>query len=470
MSFYNESPQGAVYPTPIVGMLGVLDDVYAHRPSVARDGDAIVLLGDDASGARRQRSACRDPRRRSPAVRRRSTSRPRSRFAACSPTHRSARMRTTCPKGVSVSRSRRCASAPGSARPSECVPRIRRGHCSASRRRARCSRANLTMSIGCLSARRRRAFPRQVIGVLGGADLVVDKSLRRVGRRSHACVRSTRSRPSWTDDEARRPVRRVHAAGVVVHVRRLTAGRGRRARGARRQGGRGDVCGRLSVQLRAAVRAGADNEARDRAATAHVRPASVETTTQPETGKPVSLSAWYIRNAKGDYACTEFEEVGVRCQVEADRRGDVREREARRVLRYAAQGERAFSSVRKAARPVRIAGQQGTCFEAVPVSASPGAGSPAPSRPTVSGTSSATPTTGSFSAAGGRPWTRAGQRIEAESFVEVTSLSRVVEPRELRLPGPSWILAIYRNKTARTPWTDCADQTRDLADASMTTP
>jgi phosphoribosylformylglycinamidine synthase len=49
VSFYNESPKGAVHPTPIVGMLGVLDDVYAHRPAVARDGEAIVLLGE--SGA-----------------------------------------------------------------------------------------------------------------------------------------------------------------------------------------------------------------------------------------------------------------------------------------------------------------------------------------------------------------------------------------------------------------------------------
>jgi phosphoribosylformylglycinamidine (FGAM) synthase-like enzyme len=45
VSFYNESPQGAVHPTVIVGMLGVLDDVYAHRPAVARPGDAIILLG-----------------------------------------------------------------------------------------------------------------------------------------------------------------------------------------------------------------------------------------------------------------------------------------------------------------------------------------------------------------------------------------------------------------------------------------
>jgi len=45
VSFYNESPQGAVHPTPIVGMLGVLDDAYAFRGPAARDGDVIVLLG-----------------------------------------------------------------------------------------------------------------------------------------------------------------------------------------------------------------------------------------------------------------------------------------------------------------------------------------------------------------------------------------------------------------------------------------
>jgi phosphoribosylformylglycinamidine synthase len=46
VSFYNESPQGAVHPTPIVGMLGVLDDAYAFRGPSARDGDTIVLLGE----------------------------------------------------------------------------------------------------------------------------------------------------------------------------------------------------------------------------------------------------------------------------------------------------------------------------------------------------------------------------------------------------------------------------------------
>jgi phosphoribosylformylglycinamidine synthase len=46
VSFYNESPHGAVHPTTVVGMLGVLDDAYAHRRQAAREGDVIVLFGE----------------------------------------------------------------------------------------------------------------------------------------------------------------------------------------------------------------------------------------------------------------------------------------------------------------------------------------------------------------------------------------------------------------------------------------
>jgi phosphoribosylformylglycinamidine synthase len=46
VSFYNESPEGAVHPTPVVGMLGALDNVYGHRPVAARAGDVVVLLGE----------------------------------------------------------------------------------------------------------------------------------------------------------------------------------------------------------------------------------------------------------------------------------------------------------------------------------------------------------------------------------------------------------------------------------------
>jgi phosphoribosylformylglycinamidine synthase subunit PurL len=46
VSLYNESPSGAIYPTPTVGMIGVLDDVERHLTMPFEEpGDAIVLLG-----------------------------------------------------------------------------------------------------------------------------------------------------------------------------------------------------------------------------------------------------------------------------------------------------------------------------------------------------------------------------------------------------------------------------------------
>ena len=46
VSLYNESPTGAIYPTPTIGMVGVIEDVAKHVQSGFRDPfDAIVLLG-----------------------------------------------------------------------------------------------------------------------------------------------------------------------------------------------------------------------------------------------------------------------------------------------------------------------------------------------------------------------------------------------------------------------------------------
>jgi len=46
VSFYNESPVASVYPTPVIGMLGILEEVRkACRASFASEDDAILLLG-----------------------------------------------------------------------------------------------------------------------------------------------------------------------------------------------------------------------------------------------------------------------------------------------------------------------------------------------------------------------------------------------------------------------------------------
>jgi phosphoribosylformylglycinamidine synthase len=47
VSFYNESPTGAVYPTPVIGMVGLIDDLaHVTRSSFQHDADTILLLGE----------------------------------------------------------------------------------------------------------------------------------------------------------------------------------------------------------------------------------------------------------------------------------------------------------------------------------------------------------------------------------------------------------------------------------------
>ncbi|HEY6750382.1 MAG TPA: phosphoribosylformylglycinamidine synthase subunit PurL [Rubrobacteraceae bacterium] len=47
VSLYNETGGGAVYPTPAVGMVGIFEDVSRRAtPSIEREGDVVVLVGD----------------------------------------------------------------------------------------------------------------------------------------------------------------------------------------------------------------------------------------------------------------------------------------------------------------------------------------------------------------------------------------------------------------------------------------
>jgi phosphoribosylformylglycinamidine synthase len=46
VSFYNETDGQAIYPTPVIGMVGVVDDVDHITPQAFRDaGDSVILLG-----------------------------------------------------------------------------------------------------------------------------------------------------------------------------------------------------------------------------------------------------------------------------------------------------------------------------------------------------------------------------------------------------------------------------------------
>lgn len=51
VSFYNETPDGAILPTPAIGMVGILDDVSKHvEMAFRRENDVILLLGAPCRG------------------------------------------------------------------------------------------------------------------------------------------------------------------------------------------------------------------------------------------------------------------------------------------------------------------------------------------------------------------------------------------------------------------------------------
>lgn len=50
VSFYNQSPEGAIFPTPTIGMIGLLEEVSQHCTQWFKDeGDRIVLLGPSSA-------------------------------------------------------------------------------------------------------------------------------------------------------------------------------------------------------------------------------------------------------------------------------------------------------------------------------------------------------------------------------------------------------------------------------------
>ena len=48
VSFYNETDGRAIYPTPVIGMVGVIEDVERITPqSFQKQGDQVILLGEN---------------------------------------------------------------------------------------------------------------------------------------------------------------------------------------------------------------------------------------------------------------------------------------------------------------------------------------------------------------------------------------------------------------------------------------
>ncbi|HKK45415.1 MAG TPA: phosphoribosylformylglycinamidine synthase subunit PurL, partial [Balneolaceae bacterium] len=52
VSFYNENPKGSVFPTPVIGMLGLIEDLENHRmtPGFKKEGDVIYYIGAPRKG------------------------------------------------------------------------------------------------------------------------------------------------------------------------------------------------------------------------------------------------------------------------------------------------------------------------------------------------------------------------------------------------------------------------------------
>lgn len=52
VSFYNENPNSAIFPSPIIGMLGLIEDVENHTttPGFKNDGDVVMYIGAQRKG------------------------------------------------------------------------------------------------------------------------------------------------------------------------------------------------------------------------------------------------------------------------------------------------------------------------------------------------------------------------------------------------------------------------------------
>lgn len=52
VSFYNENPNSAIFPSPIIGMLGVIEDVEKHltTPAFKNEGDVVLYIGAERKG------------------------------------------------------------------------------------------------------------------------------------------------------------------------------------------------------------------------------------------------------------------------------------------------------------------------------------------------------------------------------------------------------------------------------------
>lgn len=165
----------------------------------------------------------------------------------------------------------------------------------------------------------------------------------------------------------------------------------------------------------------------------------LEVFTNNAEGEPIATRSWQARNEDGNFVCSEFGEMGIRCQSNPLASGTFGNAQLDEFFDSPRRTD-AYESVAKASRTVRVAGQVGTCFEAVPVPPSPPpVTSPQPAfvperfRVELCYSDDGILLRGRKTIQGEVPENIEDRR---ETVVEAVSVSRVVPRQELRLPGP----------------------------------
>jgi hypothetical protein len=163
----------------------------------------------------------------------------------------------------------------------------------------------------------------------------------------------------------------------------------------------------------------------------------LDTTTRPSSGKLITISSWFVSNASGHYACAQYGGA-TRCTPDPLAAGSFGDAQVDGFFDLPRE-EGSFQSVHKSTRPVRIKGEKGTCFEAVP------------QEPTASPSRTPEATLPAerfhyelcYSDDGILLRGRRTNLSEVESggtphdyVLEVVSITRVVQPADVRLPGP----------------------------------
>jgi hypothetical protein len=163
----------------------------------------------------------------------------------------------------------------------------------------------------------------------------------------------------------------------------------------------------------------------------------LDTTSTPSSGKPITISSWFVSNASGHYACAQYGGT-TKCSQDNVASTTFGDAQIDGFFDLPRQAD-SFASVRKETRPVRIHGEKGTCFEAAPAAPSePPVHSPQPTVPADRYDYQLCYSDDGILLRGRRTNLTAAEAGGASQdyVLQVISISRVVQPSDVRLPGP----------------------------------